>query len=441
MMRTKIFPFLQWFPMGRDTLRADLIAGVTVATVLIPQSMAYADLAGLPPYYGLYTAFLPGVVAALWGSSKQLATGPVAVVSLLTASALTPFADAGSAKLVAMAIMLALLVGLIQLTLGLFRLGLLINLLSKPVILGFVNAAALIIGLSQLNKIFGIAMPRSGHIASDIWIVLHGVGDTHVATLIMGVAAFVVILGVRKYLPKLPGALVAVAMTTVASWAVGFEAQGGKVVGEIPPGLPALAVPQIDLQRAADLISNAIIISLIGFLEAISIAKAIAAKTNDRLDPNQELISQGLANIAGSLSQAYPASGSFSRTAVNVNAGAVTGMSSVFTGAVVLVTLLFLTPLFYHLPESVLAAVVMMAVFGLISFKAIKQVWIENKQDGVVAVATFGTTLAFAPHMNIGILVGAGLAVGLFLYRAMNPRSTLLRRFANGDLRDREADE
>jgi SulP family sulfate permease len=422
--------------MGGETIKADLIAGVTVALVLIPQSMAYAQLAGLPAYYGLYAAFLPGIVAALWGSSKQLATGPVAVVSLLTASALAPFADVGSPELVTLAIMMALLVGLVQLALGLFRLGVVVNFLSHPVIVGFTNAAALIIGLSQLNKIFGVSMPRTEHFINDIWAVLQQVGDTHIPTFAMGIVAFAIMWGMKKYLPKLPGVLVAVAVTVVASWAVGFAEHGGKVVGEIPSGLPSLAIPQIDLGIATDLIASAIIISLVGFMEAISIAKAMAAKTKDRVDPNEELIGQGLANIVGSLSQAYPASGSFSRSAVNLNAGARTGMSSVFTGIVVLITLLFLTPLLYHLPQSVLAAVIMMAVIGLINFGAIKHAWDANKHDGLASVVTFLATLAFAPHLDNGILVGAGLAIGLFLYRTMTPRVAILGRYQDGTLRD-----
>ncbi|MCG6859869.1 MAG: sodium-independent anion transporter [Chromatiaceae bacterium] len=440
MLPTRIFPFLRWFPLGRETLRADLIAGVTVALILIPQSMAYAQLAGLPAYYGLYAAFLPGIVAALWGSSKHLATGPVAVVSLLTASALTPFAEAGCPELVTVAALMALLVGLAQLALGLFRLGAVVNLLSHPLILGFVNAAALIIGLSQLNQILGVPMPRSEHLVNDIWSVVIQVGDTHVPTLIMGVSAFAIIWGVKKYVPRLSGVLVAVATTTLASWAIGFEGRGGRVIGEIPSGLPTLSIPHIELKIAADLIADAIVISLVGFMEAISIAKALAARTNDRIDPNQELIGQGLANIAGSLSQAYPASGSFSRSAVNLSAGARSGMSSVFSGAMVLITLLFLTPALYHLPQPVLAAIIMMAVIGLVNFKGIKQAWNASKQDGVVSVVTLIATLAFAPHLNIGILVGAGLAIGLFLYRGVNLRS-LGPDPENGGLRDSEADE
>lgn len=434
-MMTKVFPFLRWFPMGADGLRADLIAGVTVALVLIPQSMAYAQLAGLPAYYGLYAAFLPGIVAALWGSSKQLATGPVAVVSLLTASALTPYAAVGSPEFIALAILLALLVGLVQLTLGFFRLGVVVNFLSHPVIIGFTNAAALIIGLSQLNKIFGVPMPRSEHFANDILAVVQSLGGTHLPTVVMGVSAFALMWGLKRWAPKLPGVLIAVAAAILVSWAIGYEAQGGKVVGSIPSGLPQVALPAFDFRIVMDLVTSAVIISLVGFMEAISIAKAMAAKTKDRVDPNQELIGQGLANVVGSLTQAYPGSGSFSRSAVNLNAGARSGMSSVFTGAVV-VTLLFLTPLLYHLPQSVLAAVIMMAVVGLINPGAIKHAWEAHPHDGVAAIVTFLATLAFAPHLDNGILVGAGLAIVLYLYRTMKPRVAILGRFPDGTLRD-----
>jgi len=435
----QIFPFLQWSKdlKNPEVVGADLIAGITVALVLIPQSMAYAQLAGLPPYYGLYAAFLPGIIGALWGSSKQLATGPVAVVSLLTASALVPFAAIGSEQFVGLAIMLALLVGTFQLFLGLFKLGVVVNFLSHPVIVGFTNAAAIIIGLSQLNKIFGVPKPRSESFINDIWMVLQQISDAHVFTLVMGISAFVIMWVMKKYVPKVPGVLVAVVVTTFVSWSMGFEALGGKVVGIIPSGLPAMKLPEIDFSMAASLFSSAIVISLVGFMEAISIAKAMAAKTKDRVDPNKELIGQGLANIVGSMSQSYPVSGSFSRSAVNLNAGAKTGMSAVFTGAVVLITLLFLTPLLYHLPQAVLAAVIMMAVTGLINFKAIKHAWQAHKHDGVASIVTFVATLAFAPHLDKGIMIGASLALGLYLYRTMSPRVAVLGRYAKDNtLRD-----
>ncbi len=434
-LKQRFLPFLDWFGQVRDrnVLRADLIAGTTVALVLIPQSMAYAQLAGLPAYYGLYASFLPVIVASLWGSSAQLMTGPVAVVSLLTASTLAGYVAIGSDEFIALAIMMAFLVGIVQFLLGVFRLGVIVNFLSHPVILGFTNAAALIIGLSQLNKIFGVHKPRSENFINDIWEVVLQIPDTHIPTLIMGVAAIAIMWGLKKYLPIIPGVLVAVVITTFASWIFNFN---GAVVGEVPQGLPSLKMPQLSWDMAKNLLPSAFVISLVGFMEAISIAKAIASKTKQHIDPNQELIGQGLANMVGSLGQSYPVSGSFSRSAVNFNAGAMTGMSAVFTALIVLITLMFLTPLLYHLPQAVLAAVIMMAVFGLINFKAIKHAWQAHLHDGLAAVVTFIATLAFAPHLDNGIMLGAGMAIVLFLYRSMKPRVAILGRFKDGTLRD-----
>lgn len=449
----RFLPFLKWFPMDGQTIRADLVAGITVALVLIPQSMAYAQLAGLPAYFGLYASFLPVMVAALWGSSKQLGTGPVAVVSLLTATAVgaalqSQLGSIGVSSIdamtqeqliqfyVPMAVLLALLVGLFQLSLGVLKLGVVVNFLSHPVIVGFTNAAAMVIGLSQLNKIFGVTKARSDFFLGDIWGVLQQFGDTHLMTLMMGVMAFIIMVGAKQFFPKLPGVLLAVAATTLLSWGMGFHAMGGAVVGEIPEGMPSLAIPAINLEVLGILFTSAIVISLVGFMEAISIAKAMAAKTKDKVDPNQELIGQGLANILGSFSQAYPTSGSFSRSAVNLNAGARTGMSSVYTAALVLITLLFLTPLLYHLPQAVLAAVIMMAVIGLINFHAFKHAWLANKHDGIASVTTFVATLGFAPHLDKGIMIGALLALGLYLYSTMKPRVAILGRYADGTLRD-----
>ncbi len=565
---TKFLPFLRWFPMKGDTLKADFMAGLTVALVLIPQSMAYAQLAGLPAYYGLYAAFLPVAVAALWGSSNQLGTGPVAVVSLLTASSLAVLAAPGSDNFIALAIMLALLVGVIQLLLGVFKLGVIVNFLSHPVIVGFTNAAAIIIALSQVSKLFGVPMGRSEHFINDIVGVFRLIGETHMPTLAIGLLAIAIMWGIKKYMPKLPGVLIAVVVTTLLSWGIGFERNaegkleqiadpelmavvqqgmaaaqrvdelnaqvsakmdelkaaekaegeasigvvraeaalallrinlheaetafakekaavrnlrvvrsvdangatlaiyaadhapqgvpldearyrlnklsakgfklvgGGEVVGTIPEGLPSIQMPSFNLDALGSLLSVALVISLVGFMEAISIAKAVAAKTKERIDPNQELIGQGLANMVGSFSQAFPVSGSFSRTAVNMNSGARTGLSSVITTLFVLLTLLFLTPLLYHLPQAVLAAIIIMAVVGLVNFKAVKHAWQASRHDGTAAVATFFATLAFAPHLDNGIMVGAGLALGLYLYRTMSPRVAVLGRYKDGTLRD-----
>jgi SulP family sulfate permease len=436
-MLTKIFPFLRWWPYSGLSLRADFIAGLTVALVIVPQSMAYAQLAGLPAYYGLYAAFLPVIVASLWGSSNQLGTGPVAVASLLTASSLTPLAAPGSEQFVALAILLALLVGVVQLVLGVFKLGVVVNFLSHPVIVGFTNAAAMIIALSQVNKLIGVSMPRSEHFINDIFGVIKQIGNTHLPTLVMGVVAIAIMWSVRKYRPKWPGVLIAVGATTVVAWALGFEQQmGGKVVGTVPEGLPSVSMPAISWEAVRSLMQAAIVISLVGFMEAISIAKAMAAKTKQRIDPNQELIGQGLANLVGAMTQAFPVSGSFSRSAVNLNAGAKTGMAAVFTGLFVLLTLLFLTPLLYHLPQAVLAAVIIMAVIGLINFGAVRHAWEASRHDGIASIVTFIATLAFAPHLDQGILVGAGLAIGLYLYRTMKPRVAILGRHSDGTLRD-----
>lgn len=564
---SRFLPFLRWFPISGTDAKVNLLAGLTVALVLIPQSMAYAQLAGLPAYYGLYAAFLPVAIAAMWGSSNQLATGPVAVVSLLTASSIATLAAPGSDDFIALAIMLTLLVGVIQLALGVFKLGVVVNFLSHPVIVGFTNAAAIIIALSQLSKILGVSMPRSESFISDITAVFRQVGDTHLPTLAMGLGAIALMWAMKRFMPKLPGVLIVVVLTTVISWAVGFERNaagktvqigdpelrtqvedvarvngevkrltldisakndalakimkaeghssaavrleadiallridlarfeeesagkrkalrkipvvrqidangktlavypadavpaggtlddarysirkvegdgfklvgGGEVVGAIPEGLPQISLPAFNLDKLGALFSAALVISLVGFMEAISIAKAVAAKTKQRLDPNQELIGQGVGNIVGSFSQSYPTSGSFSRTAVNMNMGATSGLSAVFTALIVLIALLFLTPLLYHLPQAVLAAIIIMAVGGLVNIEAVKHAWKAHKHDGVASIVTFVATILFAPHLDTGILVGAGLAILLFLLRTMKPRVALLGRYSDGTLRD-----
>ena len=434
----QLFPFLAWVGELKDktTLTADIIAGITVALVLVPQSMAYAQLAGLDPYYGLYAALFPGIVAALFGSSRQLATGPVAVVSLMTASALEPLAvDPGT--YIAYAVMLAFIVGVFQISLGLFRLGVMVNFLSHPVVIGFTNAAAIIIGTSQMGKLFGVTVEKAEHHYETVWnITSAALTDSHLYTLIMGATALAIIILLKRFTPKLPGVLVAVIVTTVASWALDFEALGGRVVGAVPEGLPMPVVPEFDISIMLQLLTTAMIISGIGFMEAISVAKAMAAETRQKLDPNQELIGQGLSNMTASFFQGYPVSGSFSRSAVNIGAGAVTGFSSVVTGAIVAITLLVLTPLLYHLPQATLAAVIITAVINLVKLEPVLYAWKVQKHDGVIAVITFALTLILAPHLEWGIVAGVILSLGLFLYRTMTPRVSFLARHPDGTLHD-----
>lgn len=571
----RFLPFLEWFKgYTVHHFRLDFISGITVALVLVPQSMAYAQLAGLPAYYGLYAAFLPPLVASLFGSSRQLATGPVAIVSLMTATALEPLATAGSEMFIAYAILLALLVGLFQLLLGLLRLGLVVNFLSHPVVNGFTNAAALIIASSQLSKIFGVNVVQAEHQYETVYNIFKAaLHFTHWPTLGLAILALIIMYGLRRINPRLPYVLVAVVVSTVISWATGYEhnctmkldqiksneavrtikqfngsvdkiqelvdrriqlnadlkqaediygensmaaasvhnelsllnieidelkeknqllkqqlwlfhlksadagdgtkefydvqtnipgmtydqyswrllvgnrridstsvkmACGGSVVGNIPKGLPSLIPPKFDTSIAFNLIPIAIIISLLGFMEAISIAKAMAARTGQRLDPNQELIGQGMANIVGSFFQSYAVSGSFSRSAVNIQSGAVTGLSNVVSSLVVVLVLIFLTPLLYHLPQAVLAAIIMMAVIGLLNVKGFIHSWKAQKYDGIIGLIAFVLTLAFAPYLEWGILIGVILSLGLYMLRNMKPDIAILSKHPDGTWRNSE---
>ena len=435
----RLLPFLKWIKECANlrVLQADAIAGITVALVLVPQSMAYAQLAGLPPYYGLYASFLPGIFAALFGSSRQLATGPVAVVSLMTAAALEPMALTPD-MYVTYAICLALMVGAFQLALGVLRLGVLVDFLSHPVVIGFTNAAAIIIGTSQLSKIFGVTVEKAGSHYETIWRVIEAAAtDTHMLTLIMGLSAIAIMVVLRKFAPKWPNVLISVVVTTLVSWKMGFEAAGGAVVGKVPAGVTMPSLPTgIDNDTLISLITTAMVISIIGFMEAISIAKAMAARTRQKLDANQELIGQGLGNMISGLFQGYAVSGSFSRSAVNINAGAITGLSAVITGLAVGATLFWLTPLLYHLPQATLAAVIMMAVVNLVKIEPIIHAWRVEKHDGIVAVVTLVLTLFVAPHLESGIITGVVLSLGLYLYRTMRPRIVVLSRDLDGTLHD-----
>jgi len=558
----KILPFLAWFKdYGIGKFKIDLLAGITVALVLIPQSMAYAQLAGLPAYYGLYAAFLPPMIASLFGSSRQLATGPVAVVSLMSAASLEPLATAGSAEFIAYSIVLAMTVGIFQFSLGVLRLGLVVNFLSHPVVNGFTNAAAIIIATSQFSKFFGVYVDNAAHHYETMLRVGQAAIDyTHFPSLVFGIGAVAIMVTLRKINPRIPNVLIAVTITTIISYFIGFnndkrttvsaiqmpvltdkitafnqavasidklaetraavglkvdeekarladhhgaktseelidlQAQvskitiqlnefkdeskqlraelrslkfeglqdgdsytffpkdnipadvttdgktwrlkvgnakidpaglllmgGGAIVGKIPEGLPQFVIPQLTMKNFLKLLPTAIIISLLGFMEAIAIAKAMAAKTGQKLDPNQELIGQGLANIFGSIGSSYAVSGSFSRSAVNLQAGAVSGVSSVVTSAMVVIALLFFTPLLYHLPQAVLAAVIMMAVIGLVNVKGFIHAWKAQWYDGAISILSFVVTLYFAPHLDKGIMVGVALSMIVFLYKSMRP--------------------
>jgi SulP family sulfate permease len=436
---SKLFPFLRWRPLlTRDALRADTIAGITVALLAIPQSLAYAQLAGLPAYYGLYAALVPAVVGALFGSSGILSTGPVAMTSLLTAASVAPLAMLGSEQYLSFAILLALLSGAFQIVFGLLRMGVLLNFLSYPVLMGFINAAAIIIGLSQLPTILGISVAHSNHLLTDTWRVIAHIDSLHEISLAFGLVAMLGLLAFKKYAPRFPGTLITVAALTLTSYFIGYEKMGGRVVGEIPSGLPSFATPPLDWHATIALLPAAFVIALISFMEAMSSCKVIAIKTRTAWDENQELIGQGLAKLAAAFSQSMPVSGSFSRSALNLSANARTGISSLVSAACVLLTLLFFTSLLHHLPKPVLGAIIIVALFNLLDYGSIVRSWRARRDDGIAAIITFIATLAFAPNIQVGILTGIILSLALLLYRWMRPRVGVLGMHEDGTLRDVE---
>lgn len=422
-------PFLDWLPnYDQGNLKGDLIAGLTVGVMLIPQGMAYAMIAGLPPIYGLYASTVPLLIYALLGTSRQLAVGPVAMVSLLTAAGIGVLAEGGTEAYIGLAIVLALMVGVIQLLLGVFRLGFLVNFLSHPVISGFTSAAALIIGLSQLKHLLGVDLARSHHVHEILIQAVERIGETNLATLAIGVGGIVLIKLLKKYLPVIPGPLMAVVFGILAVYGLGLsDGSGVKIVGEVPSGLPALSLPSFSWETIELLFPTALAISLVSFMESIAVAKAIQSKhKNYDVIPNQELIALGSSNIIGSFFQSYPVTGGFSRTAVNDQAGAKTGMASMISAVLIVLTLLFLTPLFYFLPKAILASVIMVAVFGLIDLKTAKHLWHADRSDFWMLLVTFIATLALGIEQGIGI--GVILSLAVIIFRTTRPHIAELGR-------------
>ncbi|MFZ5502200.1 MAG: SulP family inorganic anion transporter [Pseudomonadota bacterium] len=434
--KTYFSNFAQRFDLSRATIRADLVAGLTVSLVVIPQSLAYAQLAGVPAYYGLYAALIPTVIGALFGSSNQLSTGPAAMTSLLTAASISPLAELGSDLFYSYAILLALVAGIFQIMFGLLRIGALINFLSNPVLIGFINAAAVIIGLSQLPILLGIPSEHTKHFMLDTAQVISHLDSVHLLSFGFGVTAIFMLLGFKKFAPKLPGILMTVAILTLLSYAIGYESMGGKVVGTVPQGLPPLSIPPLDWYAIAALAPAGLVIALISFMEAMSSCKVIAIRTRQPWDENKELIGQGLAKIGAAFSQSIPVSGSFSRSALNLASDAKTPLSSIFAAIFVLLTLMFFTSLLYSLPKSVLAAIIMMAVINLVNFQAVKNAWRASRDDGLAVTLTFFSTLAFAPYIQNGILAGIILSLSLLLYRMMRPRVSILGLHSDTTLRD-----
>ena len=446
---TRFLPIFEWLPRyRRDDIAGDLVAGAVVAVMLVPQSMAYAMLAGLPLQIGLYASILPLLLYAVLGSSRVLAVGPVAMVSLITASVLAPLASAGTADYVNLALFLALLVGLVQVVMGIARLGFLVNFLSHPVISGFTSAAALIIGLGQAKHLLGIALERTERPYQLVVELARGLSATNGVTLGLGAGSIGILLffhfglkdllqrvGVAKplaiALPK-SGPLVAVLVATllVSILELGKQAQV-QVVGEIPIGLPPLSWPTVPWDHLGTLLGAAPVLVFVGYMESIAIAQALASRRRQKVDANQELIALGIANVGASFTAGYPVTGGFSRSVVNFEAGATTPLASVATATLVALTVTFLTPLFYSIPYAVLAAVIIVAVASLVDWRMPMRLWRSNKADALALVVTFVAVCALG--IEIGVLVGIGTSLGLFLWRTSRPHIVVVGRVGTSE--------
>jgi SulP family sulfate permease len=436
-MFKKIFPFLGW-TVSKEIIRADFIAGLTVALVLIPQSMAYANLAGLPPHIGLYAAFLPVIIGSLWGSSSHLQTGPVAMTSLLTASALAAFGEVGQAEYIRLAGMMAFTVGMIRLVIAAGRLTFVVNFLSRPVIEGFIHAGVLVIAASQVGKILGLSMPHSGNFLQNLWTYeVMQLDQAHLPTLIIGCTSLALLLGLKKRWPKIPAALTVMILTSLVVYLFKLNELDHpvQVVGTIPAGFPRFTPAVPDWKTAWSLIPGACVITFISFMEMYSVSKALAAKNRQKLNIVQETTGQGLASLAAAFTGGFPVSGSFSRSALDYAAGSKTGLSAVFTGGFVLLFLLFFTKTLYFLPQATLAAIIIDAVLKLMHFKKFVHYFKVSRADGTAGVMTFAATLLMAPHLDKGILFGAGLSIAMYLYRTMKPNVVLLGRHEDGTYR------
>lgn len=433
----RLLPFLRWPRPTLASLRKDIWAGLSVGLVLVPQAVAYATLAGMPPETGLYAALLPAVIGILWGSSGLLAVGPVALTSLLTFGSLSALAVPGSSTWIGLAIWLSIYSGLIQFALGAFKLGRISNLVSQPVMVGFINAAAIIIIVSQLPALIGtqgLSQEAFAGLASR-WpeapfkVLLPA---------LFGLGALVFLVAAKRFFPSVPGVLLVTATGIAASIAIGFENLGGEVVGAIPAGLPSIILPPaIPLASHQELWPAALVLALISFTEAMSSCRVIARKRNASWDENQELIGQGLAKIASGFNGAFPVSGSFSRSALNLYAGATSAWSTLVATACVLVSLLFLTGLIDHLPRPVLAAMVIVPVFSLLNFPAFRRLYRLSRTDGAIAAVTFVVTILSMPRLHWGVVAGVGLTMASYLYRRADPRIIEVSLHEDGTLRDR----
>lgn len=429
----KFFPILQTLKSYKlKELPTDILGGFSVGIVLVPQGMAYAMIAGLPPVYGLYASLMPVLVYVLFGTSRSLAIGPVAMDSLLVAVGLGTLAIVGVENYIALAILLAFMVGAIQFVLGLFKMGYLVTFLAKPVLSGFTSAAAMIIIFSQIKHLLGVDIEGSNQFHEIVLNVVKKIPETNFYDLAIGLLGIILLIGFKKWNRNIPGILIIVILGILGVYFLNMEALDVKIVGTIPKGLPGFVLPTMEMESIRQLWPIALTLALIGYLEAISIGKSLEEKNEeDVIDANQELVALGSANMLGSFFQSYPVAASFSRSAINDDSGSKSILSGLFTVILVVLTLLFLTPLFYYLPNAILASIIMVSVSGLIDLDYAKRLWIYRKDEFVVLIFTFLITLFVG--ITQGILTGVLISLLLMVYRTSKPHFAVLGRIKGSD--------
>lgn len=431
----KWIPILDWLPRYniQQNLKADIIGGVTVGIVLIPQGIAYALIAGLPPIYGLYSALLPQLMYLLFGTSQRVAVGPVAMDSLIVAAGISTLAIGGTEAYATLAILLAFCVGVIQFVLGIGKLGFIVNFLSKPVISGFSSAAAIVIGINQFKNLSGIPIPRSNRLQEIIFSLVQQIDQIEFQTLSIGLVTVLVLFFIKMSKSKLPGPLLVVLIGILGMHFFHHWLPKVEILRDIPSGLPSFQLPLITFKTIADLFPIALTLAIIGFLETISIGKALEKNTDDVLiSPNKELIALGMMNMMGSFFKSYPTTASFSRSAVNEDAGSKTGLAALFCMIVLVLVLLFLTPYFYYLPKAVLAGIIIVSVIKLINYKEAIRLWNLNKSDFWMLIATFSGTLFLG--IKEGITIGVVLSLIMLIARTSRPHVAVLGRIPNTNI-------
>jgi sulfate permease, SulP family len=446
---SRYLPALDWLLNYRSPfLVGDITAGIIVTSLLIPQSMAYAQLAGLPPQVGLYASILPAILYPLIGTSRVLAVGPVAVDSLMVAAAIANFSPQNTSAYLALAVTLAFLVGAIEVVMGLLRLGFLVNFLSRSVTSGFISGAAVIIGFSQVKHLLGLKIPATESFGELVTLIIRNLSQTNWLTLALGAGSVGILVYFNRPLVKqlkqrglsdhqiLPisksAPLVVVMLGTLLVWGLNLDKVAGiKVVGNIPAGLSSLTLPLLDWQTLKSLLPAALAISLVGYMEGYAGGQALASKRREKIDPNQELLALGVANLGAAVTGGYPVTGGVSRSVVNSAAGANTGLASIVTGLLVAVTVMFLTPLFYFLPQACLAAVIITAVYTLIDVATLRRMWAYDKGDAIAWMTTFGAVLAFGVEQ--GIMFGALIALALHLWQTSHPHIAIVGRLGDSE--------